>query len=126
MHNTDASFFPHHGTQCAGCAGAKGDNIIGVSGTAPNVKVRSIRANYTDSANFILSTCVEAIKRVVDLNSTSEFKTPVVSMSLGFLRFQPFTYQPMKDLADYLIDKNVLLVVSAGNESKIFFINSIF
>ncbi len=46
----DAVLVGHpHGTSVAGCAGAKGDNFIGVSGSCPNCKLMLARVNIQDA-----------------------------------------------------------------------------
>ena len=45
------SFFDHHGTSCAGNAAARGDNGIGVCGTAPLATLVGMRLTASDSTD---------------------------------------------------------------------------
>ncbi len=104
----DANMSPknNHGTFVAGIIAASRDNNTGIAGIAPNAKIMSLIAcdDYGCSSDDV----VNAIKYAVDNGAN------IINLSLGGKG--SLGYSPVYDNAiQYAYDKNVLVVVSAGN-----------
>ena len=96
-----------HGTYIAGIAGAESNNISGVSGTAPNIKLLNLRAfdpsgygEEDDVAAAILYAVQAGVK--------------IINMSFGDNSFS-FV---LKDVIQFAYSQNVVLVGSAGNSGS--------
>ncbi len=93
-----------HGTAIAGIAGAETNNISGIAGAAPNIKILNIRAfdpsGYGDEDD-VASAILYAVKMGVK----------VINMSFGDVSFS----EVLKDVIKYAYSKNIVLVGSSGN-----------
>ncbi len=93
-----------HGTAIAGIAGAETNNISGVAGVAPNIKILNLRAfdpsGYGDEDD-VASAILYAVKMGVK----------VINMSFGDVSYS----YVLKDVIKYAYSKNVVLVASSGN-----------
>ena len=95
-----------HGTHCAGIATALADNNEGIAGVAPSVglmsvKVLDARGRGSDA------TIAEGVVWAADHGAK------VMSMSLGLYKRS----QVLEDALQYALDKDVVLVASAGNNN---------
>ncbi|MBK7377640.1 MAG: S8 family serine peptidase [Ignavibacteriales bacterium] len=96
-----------HGTYIAGIAGAESNNISGISGTAPKIKLLNLRAfdpsgygEEDDVAAAILYAVQAGVK--------------IINMSFGDNSFS-FV---LKDVIQFAYSQNVVLVGSAGNSGS--------
>ncbi|MEJ2615700.1 MAG: S8 family serine peptidase, partial [Ignavibacteriaceae bacterium] len=93
-----------HGTAIAGIAAAETNNISGVAGVAPKIKILNIRAfdptGYGDEDD-VASAILYAVK----------MGAKVINMSFGDVSFS----YVLKDVIEYAYSKNVVLVASSGN-----------
>ncbi|MFZ0456124.1 MAG: S8 family serine peptidase [Ignavibacteriaceae bacterium] len=93
-----------HGTAIAGIAAAETNNISGIAGVAPKIKILNIRAfdptGYGDEDD-VASAILYAVKMGVK----------VINMSFGDVSFS----YVLKDVIKYAYSKNVVLVASSGN-----------
>jgi len=102
---TDENF---HGTHVAGIIGAVGNNGIGISGVAWNVKILPIRAGFrtTQSEGYLQDDdAAAAIIYATDMGCR------VINMSWGDPNYSPI----IGDACQYAYDRGVTLVASAGN-----------
>lgn len=109
-----------HGTHCAGIIAAVGNNMIGVTGIAPNIKVMCLKVADADGT-FYTSHIFKAYDYALKMGAH------IVSCSFGpgypVLNPSPFQREYMKNETDFyqtaiapLIKKNMLIVSAAGNE----------
>jgi subtilisin family serine protease len=99
-----------HGTHVAGIIGAVNNNI-GTMGGSPSANVIPVKVlNSKGSGSY--SDIIAAINYVTDWKSKNPTIPAVLNMSLGGPPFQP-----LDDAINTLIDKGVIVVVAAGNES---------
>ena len=93
-----------HGTAIAGIAAAETNNISGIAGVAPKIKILNIRAfdpsGYGDEDD-VASAILYAVK----------MGAKVINMSFGDVSFS----YVLKDVIKYVYSKNVVLVASSGN-----------
>jgi subtilisin family serine protease len=96
-----------HGTYIAGIAAAETNNITGIAGTAPNIKILNCRAfdpggygEEDDVAAAILYAVQMGVK--------------VINMSFGDNSFSLV----LRDVIQYAYSKNIVLVGSAGNSNS--------
>ena len=96
-----------HGTSIAGIAGAETNNITGVAGVAPNIKLLNLRAfdpsgygEEDDVAAAILYAVQSGVK--------------VINMSFGDASFSLV----LRDVIRYAYSRNVVLVGSSGNSGS--------
>ncbi|HEX9253230.1 MAG TPA: S8 family serine peptidase, partial [Ignavibacteriaceae bacterium] len=96
-----------HGTYITGIAAAQTNNVSGIAGTAPNIKVLNLRAfdpggygEEDDVAAAILYAVVMGAK--------------VINMSFGD---DAFSYV-LRDVIRYAYSQNVVLIASAGNSGS--------
>ncbi|HLG32404.1 MAG TPA: S8 family serine peptidase, partial [Ignavibacteriaceae bacterium] len=96
-----------HGTYIAGIAGAQTDNVSGIAGAAPNIKIVNLRAfdpggygEEDDVAAAILYSVQMGIK--------------VINMSFGDNSFSLV----LRDVIRYAYSQNVVLVGSSGNSGS--------
>lgn len=102
---------PGHGTHCAGNVAARGDNGIGISGVAPNVKIMALRF-ISEKGSGTTADAIKAIKYAVDNGAK------VLSNSWGSEGEDPkeaAENKALRDAIQYAQDKNVLFVAAAGN-----------
>ncbi|MCC2548148.1 S8 family peptidase [Hymenobacter sp. BT175] len=104
MHGPD----PSHGTHVAGIIGADRTNTLGVRGIADNVLLMAVRAvpNGDERDKDIAN----AIRYAVDNGAQ------IINMSFG--KYYSPQRVAVEDAIRYAASKNVLLIHSAGNESK--------
>ncbi len=95
-----------HGTHVAGIAGAATDNKLGVAGIAPDCSLMPIKVlkNGRGTDIDIAEGIVTAVKKGAD----------VINISIGLYTKST----AMEKAVKYAISKNVVVVSSAGNESK--------
>jgi len=94
-----------HGTMVAGIIGAEGNNTTGISGINWNVKLMPIIACNSNSCNS--GSIINAIRYAVDNGAN------IINLSLGG---QIFNYTDnFNATIKYAFDKNVLVVIAAGN-----------
>ncbi len=96
-----------HGTFIAGIAGAQFNNISGIAGAAPNIKLVNLRA--FDPAGYGEEDDVAAA-----ILYAVQMGVKVLNMSFGDNAFS-FV---LKDVIEYAYSKNVVLVGSAGNSGS--------
>jgi len=96
-----------HGTPIAGIINARQNNFIGISGTAPNVRVMALRAG-TASGFLEEDDVAEAIVYAVDNGCK------IINMSFGDVAFSYL----MHDAVQYGINKGVLFVAASGNSGN--------
>lgn len=105
---------PGHGTHCAGNVGARGNNNIGISGVAPEVKIMSLRF-ISEKGAGTTAQAISAIRYAVDNGAK------VLSNSWGAEGEDPndgAENQALKDTIQYCQDKGVLFIAAAGNGHK--------
>jgi subtilisin family serine protease len=96
--------FGFHGTFVAGIAGAEFDNITGIAGVAPNIKLLNIRS-FTNAGFGEEDDAAAAILYAVQMGAK------VINMSWGD---NSFSYV-LRDVIRYAYAQNVVLVGSSGN-----------
>ena len=97
----------NHGTGVAGCIGAVGNNGVGVSGVAWDIRILPVRiTNRTDGAAYI-SDAAEGIRYAADQGAR------VVNLS-----YLMAGYSTIDTAARYLRDQGGLLFVAAGNNGE--------
>lgn len=96
-----------HGTHVAGAIGAVGGNGKGVTGVSPKVKVMALAVGRSDSqCGLDSSGILQAVRYAVDNGAK------VINLSLG----GPVGTNIAKSTYQYANDRNVLIVVAAGND----------
>lgn len=93
-----------HGTAIAGIAAAETNNITGIAGTAPNIKILNLRA-FDPGGYGEEDDVAAAILYAVQMGAK------VINMSFGDNSFS-FV---LRDVIRYAYSKNIVLVGSAGN-----------
>ncbi|MDZ4182880.1 MAG: S8 family serine peptidase, partial [Candidatus Cloacimonadaceae bacterium] len=103
---TDENF---HGTHVAGIAGAVGNNGIGISGVAWNVKLMAIRAGFrtTQGAGYLQDD--DAAAAII---YAADNGCHVLNLSWGDPNYSAI----ISDACQYAYDKGVTIVASAGND----------
>ena len=96
----------NHGTLVAGIAGAETNNISGIAGVAPNIKLLNIRS-FENSGSGEEDDAAAAILYAVKMGAK------VINMSWGDYSFS----YVLRDVIRYAYSQNVLLVASAGNRN---------
>lgn len=100
-------FLTGHGTPIAGIINARQNNFIGISGTAPNVRVMALRAG-TASGFLEEDDVAEAIVYAVDNGCK------IINMSFGDVAFSYLIH----DAVQYGVNKGVLFVAASGNSGN--------
>lgn len=100
-----------HGTHVAGIVGAK-DNLSGIVGIAPNVKLVAIRVLDANGSGYY-STILNALNYVLTWKLNNPTKKAIVNMSLGGSANSTFDAGVRN-----LIRNNIPVVVAAGNEGR--------
>ncbi len=96
-----------HGTYIAGIAAAETNNITGIAGTAPDIKILNLRA-FDPGGYGEEDDVAAAILYAVQM------KARVINMSFGDNSFS-FV---LRDVIQYAYSKNIVLVGSAGNSGS--------
>lgn len=98
-----------HGTHVAGILGAVGNNNIGISGIAPEVKIMPLRAGFSTGTSAFLKTddIIQAINYAVDNDAD------VINMS-----FAGAGLNVLQNLLDEATSKGIVCVAAAGNNSS--------
>ncbi len=99
--------FGFHGTFVAGIAGAEFNNLTGIAGVAPNIKLMNIRA-FDNTGNGGEDDVAAAILYAVQMGAK------VINMSFGD---NSFSYI-LKDVIQYAYAQGVVLVGSSGNSNS--------
>lgn len=102
---------PGHGTHCAGNVAARGNNAIGVSGVAPNVKIMSLRF-ISDEGFGTTAGAIQSIRYAVDNGAQ------ITSNSWGSEGEDPNNNEEnlaLREAIQYAQDRNSLFVAAAGN-----------
>lgn len=102
---------PGHGTHCAGNVAARGDNAIGISGVAPNVKIMALRF-ITEKGSGTSADAIKAIKYAVDNGAK------VLSNSWGSEGEDPTEgaeNKALREIIQYAADHDVIFIAAAGN-----------
>lgn len=100
-------FMSGHGTPIAGIIAARQNNLIGISGIAPNVKVMLLRAG-TASGFLEEDDVAEAIVYAVDNGCK------IINMSFGDVAFSFL----LRDAIQYGVNHGALFVAAAGNNGN--------
>ncbi len=96
-----------HGTYIAGIIGAETNNMIGIAGVAPKIKILNIRAfdpNGYGEEDDVASAVLYAVKMGVK----------VINMSFGDNQFS----YVLRDVIRYAYSKNIVPVASSGNSGS--------
>jgi subtilisin family serine protease len=102
---------PGHGTHCAGNVGAKGNNNLGVSGVAPEIKMMGLRF-ISEKGAGTTAAAIKSIRYAVDNGAK------VLSNSWGSEGEDPndkSENQALKDAIQYCQEKGALFIAAAGN-----------
>lgn len=101
---------PGHGTHCAGNVAARGDNALGISGVAPNVKIMSLRF-ISEKGSGTTADAIRAIRYAVDNGAQ------ILSNSWGGEGQDDDSAEnlALKEAIQYAQDKGTLFVAAAGN-----------
>lgn len=102
---------PGHGTHCAGNVGAIGNNSVGISGVAPNVKIMAMRFIAEKDGG----TSANAIKSI---NYAINNGAKVLSNSWGSVGEDPkdpVGNRALREAVQYAAANDVLFVAAAGN-----------
>lgn len=94
-----------HGTYISGIAAAQTNNISGIAGTAPNIKLLNIRA-FDPNGYGEEDDVAAAILYAVLMNAS------VINMSFGDDSFS----MVLRDVIRYAYSQNLVLIASAGNK----------
>jgi hypothetical protein len=97
----------YHGTFVAGIIGAETNNLIGIAGTAPKIKILNCRA-FDANGNGQEDDAAAAILYAVQM------KCKVINMSWGDDSFSLV----LRDVIRYAYSQNVVLVGSSGNNTS--------
>jgi subtilisin family serine protease len=108
INNDDDATDDHwHGTHVAGIAAAETNNSEGIAGVAWNCKVLPVKVADKEGMGFY-STLIEGLVWAADQN------VQVINLSMGGEE----AADSLRAAVKYVYDKNVVIVVSAGNEGN--------
>jgi hypothetical protein len=96
-----------HGTQVAGVIAAEQNNLFGISGAAPNVKVLNIRS-FSPEGTGQEDDAAAAILYAIKMGAK------VINMSWGDYSFS----YVLRDVIRYAYSQNIVLIASAGNSNS--------
>lgn len=104
---------PGHGTHCAGTIAAKGENSLGVSGVAPEIKIMPLRF-LSEKGQGTTADAIKAIHYAVDKGAK------IMSNSWGAIGEEAGApeNQALRDAVQYAEDNEVLFIAAAGNGHK--------
>ncbi len=94
-----------HGTHCAGIAGARTDNGIGIASIGWNIKIIPVKASYNGSSTSIVDAGYEGIIYA------AKAKARIISCSWGGAGASPIE----QSVIDYAWNKGCIIIASAGN-----------
>jgi subtilisin family serine protease len=95
-----------HGTHCAGIAAAIGNNSIGITGIAPEVRIMALKAGSA-SGSLPWTATAEAIRYAADNGAD------IISSSYGGPTYSSLS----NDAIEYANSLGVLLIAAAGNDN---------
>jgi subtilisin family serine protease len=101
-----------HGTHCAGILGAQGNNGIGISGVAWNVKIAAAKFLDSEGSGF-LSDAIESINYAISLKQAGN-NIVVSNNSWGGGGYSASLYSAIQQS----ISAGILFVAAAGNSSN--------
>jgi subtilisin family serine protease len=105
LNSTNVEDTVGHGTQVAGCIGARGNNGLGVAGMAWNIKILPIRITYADgNGSAYVSDMAEGLMYGADHGAK------VINCS-----FSGFNASTIDSAAQYCRGKGALVCFAAGN-----------
>lgn len=96
-----------HGTYIAGIAGAETNNITGIAGAAPNIKILNLRA--FDPGGYGEEDDVAAA-----ILYASQSGAKIINMSFGDNSFSLV----LRDVVKYAYSQNIVMVASSGNSGS--------
>ncbi len=96
-----------HGTHVAGCAGAVGNNAIGVVGTSPNVSIISCKGASNTSPSDGISFAYDQIKYAAEVGAD------IINASWG----SPGSGTYPNSIVNYATSLGALVVTAAGNDN---------
>ncbi len=102
------AFASGHGTHVAGIIGASGNNAIGISGIAWNVRIMAVKGFYDTEASTTLSALIESIYYAIDNGAD------IVNCSWGS---KALPTSAEADAFSYAEARGVVMVVAAGNSA---------
>ena len=105
--DSQSSLASGHGTQAAGVIGAEVNNISGIAGAAPNVRILNIRS-FDPSGNGEEDDAASALLYAAKMGAK------VINMSWGDYSFS----YVLRDVIRYVYSQDVVLVASAGNNNS--------
>ncbi len=108
LNNTTVEDDYGHGTHVTGIIAANMNNGIGISGTAPSIKVIPIKANKSDTDEFLSTTICDGIVWAIQNNAH------IISMSLG----GEGSDTAITNRVTMALTKGIVVVAAAGNEQK--------
>jgi len=100
-----------HGTHVAGCAGAVGNNQIGVTGSAMKVKLLPLRCGSVTEYSEHVTGASDAVRYAADLGRDKDL---VMIINCSFSG--PGEGQTWTDTVNYAISQGAVVVVAAGND----------
>lgn len=96
-----------HGTHVAGCAGAVGNNGIGVSGSSPNVSIMSLKGAPSNSTSTGIAYGYNQMQYAAELGAH------IINASWG----GPGNGSYANNIVNYCTNQGALVVAAAGNEN---------
>jgi|GEM_PF-3507815 len=109
-HNNDMNPKGDHGTLVAGVIAAKANNRIGIAGIAPNAKIMPLTVCGSDNCSG--QAVYEAVRYAVDNGAD------IINMSLTGFGDNPVFDSTYDEVMQYAYDRDVLIVVAAGNGNQ--------
>jgi subtilisin family serine protease len=104
----DGAYASYHGTACSGIIAAFQDNLRGLTGIAPHVKIMALKVDLTGSDAFVSTVC--AAFEYARVNGAD-----IASMSFGTGTYSDILETACNDTWDN--GNGVILMASAGNYS---------
>ena len=95
-----------HGTHVAGCAAARGDNGVGVSGPGWNLRIMPIRVSEATNGGAAMSNLLEGIQWA------AEHGAKVISTS-----YSGIGYEPIETTGQYVRSLDASMLWAAGNSA---------
>ena len=95
-----------HGTHVAGCAAARGDNAVGVSGPGWNLRIMPIRVSTAANGGAAMSNLLEGVQWA------AEHGAKVISTS-----YSGIGYEPIETTGQYVRSLDASMLWAAGNSA---------